>query len=127
MDVLLDTCSALWYFSGNDEIPQTARDIILNSDNTILISIASIWEVAIKISIGKLSIDGGIEGFIEAIEDEGFALLEVKIEHIMAVKDLPFHHRDPFDRMLIAQAITEGVSIMTTDSDVLKYNINQVW
>ena len=94
MDVLLDTCSALWYFSGNDEIPQTARDIILNSDNTILISIASIWEVAIKISIGKLSIDGGIEGFIEAIEDEGFTLLEVKIEHIMAVKDLPFHHRD---------------------------------
>ena len=127
MDILLDTCSALWYFNGNDEMPQSARDTILNSDNTIYISIATLWEAAIKMSIGKLNFDSGLDGFIEAIEDEGFSLLDITTEHIKTVKNLPFIHRDPFDRMLVAQAIVEGLLIMTADSYMAKYDINLIW
>ena len=124
MDILLDTCSVLWYLNGNDGIQQATKETILNSENTIYVSIATIWEVAIKMSIGKLNFDGGIDGFIEAIEDEGFLLLDITTKHIKAVKDLPFIHRDPFDRMLVAQAIIEELPIMTADSDIVKYNVN---
>ena len=127
MDILLDTCSALWYFSGDEGMPQSTRKLILNADNAIYVSIATVWEVAIKISINKLSFDGGIDVFIEAIEDEGFLLLDITTRHIKAVKDLPFIHRDPFDRMLVAQAIVEELPIMTTDSEMVKYDISQIW
>ena len=127
MDVLLDTCCVLWYLNGNDEMPQSTRETILNYENTFYISIATIWEVAIKMSIGKLMFDGGVDGFIEVIEDEGFLLLDITTNHIKAVKDLPFIHRDPFDRMLVAQAVVEELPIMTTDSELLKYNIDTVW
>ena len=127
MDILLDTCSALWYFNGDESMPQSTREIILNADNVIYVSIATVWEVAIKIGINKLSFDGNIEGFIEAIEDEDFSLLDITTKHIKEVIDLPFIHRDPFDRMLVAQAVTEEIPIMTTDSEILKYNIDSIW
>ena len=123
MDILLDTCSALWYFNGNDEIPQSSRDTILNPDNAIYISIATVWEIAVKISIGKLNFRDGLNGFIKAIDDEGFSLLDITTEHIKTVKALPFIHRDPFDRMLVAQAIVEEMPIMTADSYMVKYDI----
>jgi len=123
MDILMDTCSVLWYFNGIEEMSQKTREIILNPENTMYISITSIWEVAIKMSIGKLDFDGGIDGFIKAIDDEGFSLLDITTAHIKTVKTLPFIHRDPFDRMLVAQAVVEGLSVITTDSDMVKYNI----
>jgi len=127
MDILLDTCSALWYFNGDESMPQSTRELILNAENTIYVSIATVWEVAIKMSINKLSFDGSIDGFIEAIEDEDFLLLDITTKHIKTGKNLPFIHRDPFDRMLIAQAIVEELPIMTTDSEMLKYDINPIW
>ena len=127
MNILLDTCSVLWYFNGNDEMPLSTREAILNADNFIFVSIASVWEVAIKISIGKLCFDGGIDRFIEAIKDEGFGLLEINPRHIKLLINLPFIHRDPFDRMLIAQATIEKLHIMTTDSEISKYNVNTIW
>ena len=127
MDFLLDTCSALWYFNGNDEMPKSARAIVLNPENSIYVSVATIWEVAIKMSIGKLGFNGGIDGFIGAIEDEGFTLLDITTGHIKTVKDLPILHRDPFDRMLVAQAIVEELPIITTDSHIVKYNITNIW
>ena len=127
MDILLDTHAAWWFLNGNEKMPQDTRETIINSENTIYVSIASIWEVAIKMSIGKLNFDSGIDGFIEAIEDEGFSLMDITTGHIKTVKDLPFIHRDPFDRMLVAQAIVEELPIMTTDSEIVKYDINSVW
>ena len=127
MDILLDTCSALWYLNGDESMPQSVSELILNAENTIYVSIATVWEVAIKVSIGKLDFNGGIDGFIQAIEDEDFSLLDITTIHIKAVKDLPFIHRDPFDRMLVAQAIVEGLPIMTTDSDIIKYKIETIW
>jgi len=126
MDILLDTCSALWYFNGDERMRQSSRELILNADNTIYVSIATVWEAAIKISINKLSFDGGIDGFIEAIEDESFLLLDITTKHIKLVKDLPFIHHDPFDRILVAQAIIEEIPIMTTDSEMVKYNIRSI-
>ena len=102
-------------------------EAIYNLDNMIYVSIASIWEVAIKLSTGKLSLEGGLESFIEAIYKNDFDLLEISLNHVKAVKDLPFIHRDPFDRILIAQAIVEDMAIMTIDENVLKYNIISIW
>jgi len=127
MDILLDTHSVLWFFIGSDKMSGTAKNIIQNPDNVIYVSIATIWEVAIKISINKLSFDGGIDGFIKSIEDNGFSLLEISPNHIKTISNLPFIHRDPFDRMLIAQAINEDMAIMTIDESILRYNIKSVW
>jgi len=126
MEILLDTCSVLWFLNGNEKMPTSARDIILNTENTIYVSIATVWEVAIKLSIEKLDFDGGFDGFIEAIEVEDFTLLEISSKHITEVANLPFIHRDPFDRMLIAQAMTENIPIMTIDSEILKYDIETI-
>jgi len=126
MNILLDTCSVLWFLAGDEKMSMHSRDIILNTENTIYVSIATIWEVAIKLSINKLSFNGGINGFVEALNVEDFSLLEISAEHTKAVASLPFIHRDPFDRMLIAQVMTEGMPIMTTDSEILKYDINPI-
>ena len=127
MDILLDTHAAWWFLNGDDKMPKKVKETNLNEDNTIYISIATIWEVAIKMSIRKLNFDGGIDGFIEAVEENDFSLLEVGVEHVKAITDLPFIHRDPFDRLLIAQAKTEDIPIMTTDANMLKYDITPIW
>jgi len=127
MDILLDTCSVLWFLNGDERMPVSARDIILNADNTIYVSTATVWEVAIKLSIEKLDFNDGIDGFIEALEIEDFSLLEISPKHIRVISGLPFIHRDPFDRMLIAQAMEENIPIMTADSEILKYDISPIW
>ena len=123
MDILLDTHAVLWFFKGDEKMPKIATDMINDPNNKKYVSIASVWEVAIKTSNGKLSVDGGIDGFINAIENNGFLLLEIDPHHIKAVATLPFIHRDPFDRMLVAQAIEEDLYIMTVDNNIKKYNI----
>jgi len=127
MDIVLDTHVVWWFLNGNEKTPKTVRETILNAENTIYVSIATIWEVAIKMSIGKMNFDGGIDGFIEAIEGNDFTLLGIDPQHIKAVTDLPFIHRDPFDRMLVAQAMVEDMPIMTSDANVLKYDIRSIW
>ena len=127
MDILLDTCSVLQFLNGEEKMPTATRNIILNTENTIYVSIATVWEVAIKLSIEKLDFDGGIDGFINALDDENFSLLEISKQHVTAVASLLFIHRDPFDRMLVAQAMVEKIPIMTTDSEILKYDISHIW
>ena len=127
MDILLDTHALWWFLNGSDKMPDTVKEAILNPENTIYVSIASVWEAAIKMSIGKLRFDGGVDGFLEAIENEDFLLLDITPKHIKMVKDLPFIHRDPFDRMLVAQAIVEELYIMTIDSNMVKYDIDTFW
>jgi len=127
MDILLDTHAVLWFLKGDEKMPKTTVGMVNAPDNRKYVSIASIWEVAIKISSGKLSVDGGIDGFIEAIEDNGFLLLDIDPYHIKTVAELPFIHRDPFDRMIIAQAMAEDMPVMTVDSNILQYGINIVW
>ena len=127
MNILLDTHAALWFFENDDRLSKSALDAIYNLENMIYVSMASLWEIAVKISIGKLKFDGGIDGFIEAIHKNEFCLLEISPEHIKMIMDLPLIHRDPFDRMLIAQAAVEDMAIMTLDANIMKYDVRSIW
>ena len=113
---LLDTRSFLWFVSGDPRLSTPAREFIEASEHTILLSIASVWEIAIKQSVGKLSL---AHPFGELIPDflkrERIDLLSIQISHLTVLTDLPFHRRDPFDRLIIAQAITEDLPIMGVD------------
>ena len=127
MDILLDTHTVLWFFEDDERLSKSAIEAIYNPDNKKYVSIATLWESAIKYSIGKLKLDGGIEGFIEAIDDNGFILLNIEPEHIKTFTDLPYIHRDPFDRIITAQAMVEDMAIMTSDDNIVKYEIKSIW
>ena len=127
MDILLDTHAAIWFFEDDIRLSKASIEAICDLDNMIYISIASLWELAVKLSIGKLEFYGGIDGFIETTLKNEFIFLKISPEHIQTVTKLPFIHRDPFDRMIVAQATVEDMAIVTTDDNILKYNINPIW
>jgi PIN domain nuclease of toxin-antitoxin system len=127
MNILLDTHAAIWFFEDDKRLSKSAIDAIYNLENMIYVSIASVWEAGIKISTGKLNFDDGINGFIETVYKNEFSLLEITPEHIKRVTELPFIHRDPFDRMMVAQAIVEDMTIMTVDENIVKYEVSHIW
>ena len=120
MNLLLDTHVLLWWLDDPALLSETAESAIRDPDNNILVSAATIWEIVIKKGIGKLDAPGDLD---EALRDCGFASLPVTVQHALAVGSLPSHHRDPFDRMLVAQAIAEGLTVVSRDADVLRYPI----
>ena len=124
---LRDTHAAIWFFNGEDRLSETAKAIILNTSNRIHLSIASVWEAAIKISLGKLSFGGGATGFARLAEDNGFTLLPIETAHIIALEHLPWHHRDPFDRILIAASLSGKMSFITADKNIAQYGIPIAW
>jgi len=127
MKYLLDTHTALWLFEGNANLPQHARDIIFDAGNQIYISIASAWEVAIKVSLSKLDLDGGVEIFLAKIAENHINLLGVRGKYLEVVERLPLIHRDPFDRMIVATAKTEQLTLITIDENIQKYDIPWMW
>lgn len=128
MRILLDTHAFLWLIEGQSQFSTPARQVIEDVTNDYLFSIASIWEIAIKISIGKLALRDPLASiFPQQMVDNGIALLDVTIAHIMLLPSLPFHHRDPFDRLVIAQAIAESLPILSADSVFDIYGINRIW
>jgi len=127
MDVLMDTHAILWFFKDDKRLSKTAVDIIYNLDNRIYVSIASVWEFAIKLSTAKLSFDGGIDKFVDTIYDNEFELLNLSLGHTKLIANLPFIHRDPFDRMIIAQAMLESMMIITIDENISKYDVGVIW
>jgi PIN domain nuclease of toxin-antitoxin system len=120
MKALLDTHIVLWYVTDDNKLRQEVIDLIENQENQIYISIASLWEMSIKASIGKLNLTQPIEDFI----GQNIHLLPIGLEHITAIQSLPFHHRDPFDRMLIAQSMVENLVLVSEDSQFKNYEIN---
>ena len=106
---------------------QKARNIIFNTDNKIYLSIVSAWEVAIKVSIDKLDFEGGSGAFLAAIEANSIDLFGINGEYIKVVEKLPFIHRDPFDRTIIASALTDGFTIITDDDNIKKYGVLWTW
>jgi len=119
MRLLLDTCIYLWWINDDSRLSKIARAFIMRAD-AIYISSASIWEASIKINIGKL--DANIEVLAEAIKLSGFTELPITVEHAVALQKLPNLHRDPFDRILLAQAITEPLKFVTVDQTLNKYS-----
>jgi len=118
MRVLLDTCVALWWIADSPELTEDERLIISDADNEVYVSAASAWEVEIKRKLGKLDID---DDWKRSLESAGFAWLNVNANHTEWIRRLPDLHRDPFDRMLVAQAMCEGLTVMTHDDKVAAY------
>ena len=128
MKLLLDTHTLLWFIAGNTNLSASARSLIEDASNEKFVSIASVWETAIKISIGKMSLSTPFDVlFPHQLEINGFELLPVKIEHTSVVATLPFHHRDPFDRLLIAQAIEEKMTLVSVDEIFDDYSVKRLW
>jgi len=127
MKYLLDTHAALWLFEGNNKLSQTAQSIIFDGKNEIYVSVLSAWEVAIKVSLSRLDFDGGSETFLSAVEENSIELLGIKGEYIKIVENLPYIHRDPFDRLLVSTAFSEKMTIITADENIRKYDISWIW
>ena len=124
---LLDTHTAIWFFNGDDMLSETAKRTILDPSNLKYLSIVSAWELAIKICLGKLDFSGKAAGFIHLAESNGFIVTPIKAEHLTVFEDLPFIHRDPFDRMLIATAFAEQMTLITVDENIAKYDVPLIW
>jgi len=124
---LLDTHAAIWFFNGDRQLSETAKNIIRNHSNPVYLSIASAWEVAIKLSIGKLDIDGKTADFIQDVEINKITIIPIEIAHLNVFETLPLIHRDPFDRMLVATAICEQMTIITADENIARYDVSHIW
>jgi PIN domain nuclease of toxin-antitoxin system len=127
VNYLLDTHAVLWFLGGDALLSRTVRNIITNHDYGKSVSVASVWEAAIKISIGKLVFPNNTEGFVEQIRKNGFELLPIAPRHIMHLELLPLLHRDPFDRLLISAAIIENITLLTNDADIQQYPVRTFW
>jgi PIN domain nuclease of toxin-antitoxin system len=126
--LLLDTHVLLWTLEGDRRLPPRVRDLIDNVENEVYVSIASLWEAAIKIGNGKLRVPGQtIDYFIAHIETRQLTVLALTLAHIRIVQDLPRHHGDPFDRILIAQSQAEGIPLLSTDAEIRKYEVDLLW
>jgi PIN domain nuclease of toxin-antitoxin system len=125
---LLDTHTLLWYTLADPKLSGTAKALILDPANDILISPASYWEIAIKVSIGKLTLHQPYENFIDVcLNKYGFAIVPIEPKRTAALTTLPFHHKDPFDRLLVAQARVEGIPIISGDPVLDSYPIKRFW
>ena len=126
MEYLIDTHVALWVLKG-EPVSKKAREVLDDVTVKVFVSIVSAWEIAIKISTGKLKYSGGIRSFLDDIKFNEFELLAVKESHVELVEKLEYHHRDPFDRLLIASAIAENMTFVSADENVPKYNVKWLW
>lgn len=124
MKLLLDTHALLWWLADDDRLGPQARARIADPANDILVSVVSLWEIVVKIRIGKLAAD--MAQIVDAIPRQGFAMLDISMAHLLALADLPMHHRDPFDHLLIAQAIAEDAAFISDDGNAGRYAVRMV-
>jgi len=124
---ILDTHTAVWFLNNDKNLSQVARQIILDASNRRCISIASVWELAIKVNIGKLRFPGNSAGFIRLAENNGFSIMPIEPSYLTIIESLPLIHRDPFDHILIATAIVEKMTIITVDENIARYGVPHVW
>ena len=128
MRVLLDTHALLWWLSDDASLPGSARKIIALPGNSVLVSAASAWEIATKVRIGKLPGATDLASdFAAHLDQEGFEVLPISLEHALRAGLLPGPHRDPFDRMLIAQAQSENIPLVSNDAVFDNYKIRRIW
>ncbi len=128
MKLILDTHVFIWWTLTPEKLSSTVINLINNDDNRLLLSIASIWEMQIKITIGKLHFDESLSEVVGSQRNiNDVQILPIELEHIWQLDNLPLHHKDPFDRMLIAQALTENIPIMSIDSAFNQYPVQIIW
>lgn len=128
MRVLLDTHTLLWFFDDSPRLTTRAKHLLEDTSTDAVKSIASLWEIAIKMSVGKLTINYAFEDLITAqLSQNAIVLLNVNAHYLSGVLGLPFLHRDPFDRMLVAQVMVEGVPILSADAIFDAYGVQRLW
>lgn len=126
--MLLDTHAFLWFVQNDPNLSRPALEAISDRDKEVRLSPASYWEIGIKVQLGKYRLNMPLAGFIEkAIELYGFTILPIEPRHAEMVAKLPRHHRDPFDRLLIAQAMVEGLTVISADAAMDAYPITRLW
>ena len=124
---LLDTHAIIWFIEGNEGISETAKNIIINYPELCKVSVLSLWEISIKFNVGKLKTKHNLQEFIELTQTYWTIDNNINNQSIIIYQKLPLHHRDPFDRMLIAQAKAENLTIITKDKNFSKYDVNILW
>lgn len=125
MRFLIDTHTFLWFSDGSLKLSPSARLLIANKSNAIFLSIASLWEISIKTSLGKLEVAGSYELVLDDITKNGIEILPINFAHTVKQNQLPFHHRDPFDRMIISQALVENMDLISRDDLFDPYMLNE--
>ena len=124
MNYLLDTHVFIWFFNGDYALPDKWVKLIEDVDNRCYLSVASLWEMSIKISLNKLSIEGHFDDIHAFMVKNVVELLPIGFDHLSELKNLPFHHRDPFDRLIIAQAIAANFTVLTLDKHFQAYPVH---
>jgi PIN domain nuclease of toxin-antitoxin system len=128
MRLLLDTHAFLWFIQGSQNLSKTARDLIEDREKQKLLSIASLWEISIKVNIGKLDVGMAIAQLVSReVYGNGFEVLAIQANHLDELTKLVFHHKDPFDRLMIAQALAERMPVVTRDEAFGHYAVSLLW
>jgi len=127
MKYLLDTHVVLWLALNSHMLSEKAKTVLLDRNTEKYVSIISDWEIAIKLGTNKLSIVGGLPEFHKMVDDNGFSVLPISRNYLAQLADLPNHHKDPFDRLLVGTALAEGLTIITIDENINKYDVPCLW
>jgi PIN domain nuclease of toxin-antitoxin system len=126
--LLLDTCTFLWMMAEDERLGSTARRNIVDPANDLILSAASSWEISIKFALGRLRLPQPPEAYVPSrMERSGISGLSIEHDHVLATAGLPAHHRDPFDRLLVAQCQIEGIAIITPDPTFALYAVTTIW
>lgn len=123
MNYILDTHTLIWFLQGNDPLSKKAKSIIEETDSQKYVSIASIWEISIKVSLEKLVLAKSLDDFLFDLSQTKITILLIKLSHTLRVSTLEFFHKDPFDRLIIAQSIEENFEVLTRDPDFPAYDV----
>jgi len=128
MRLLLDTHTFIWFVYNAQELPDKTRELLEDDSTELNLSLASVWEMAIKVSIGKLQLAEKVTDLVtnQMTKDE-IELLSITLPHLDLIETLPFHHKDPFDRLLVAQSQVENIAIVSTDVAFDPYGVNRIW
>ncbi|MQY79904.1 MAG: PIN domain-containing protein [Bacteroidetes bacterium] len=127
MNLLLDTHAFMWFINGDKSLPAKVINLIKNIENKCFISIASIWEIAIKFSLGRLDLEGEFGEISNFLNENDIEIIPITFEHIQTLLRLEYYHRDPFDRIIISQGIYDSLVIVTKDENFNNYNVKLVW
>lgn len=127
MKVLLDTHAFLWFMAGDTRLSPKARKVMSDANTELLLSAASVWEMAIKAALGRLVLPVSVSDYIARKVRNGLHIMPIEWIHAAAVQDMPTHHRDPFDRLIVAQAIAENLPLVSSDRLLKKYGPTLIW
>lgn len=127
MAFLLDTHTFLWFVSGDKQLPISVRNNIKDINQSCFLSAASLWEITIKEQLGKLSLSISLQELFDFADRNQIEIIPITYDHLLTLAKLPDHHRDPFDRLIIAQAIAENLVLLTRDKELKKYKVKQQW